>query len=57
MAARVMHPFLCQLCMPFRGFIGLSRDPSQLNFFLSLPHAEASATTEDVCVIHLDIYS
>lgn len=52
-----MHPFVCKLCMPFRGFIGLSRVPSQLDFLLSLPHTEAIATMEDVCVTRLDVYS
>lgn len=56
-AERVMHPFICKLCMPFRGFVGLSQDASQLDFLFSLLHTEAIATVDDVCAIRSDIYS
>lgn len=54
---RAMHPFICNLCVPFRSFTGLSRYPLQLNILVSLPCTEIIATMEDVCITCLDIYS
>lgn len=51
-AERAIHPFICNLCMPFRGFTGLSRYPLQLNVLVSPPHTEIIATTER-CVCYM----